>query len=121
MNEKKKILIIDDNADYRQAMYLCITKAATNVSIKMCCNGKEGLQTTNSWMPDIIFIDYLMPEMDGLTVMKQIKNNSKTQHILVIIMSANNIEAKGCSFVKKPIQPKYVEQLLKSINESRLI
>ena len=72
-----KFLIVDDETLIRKALSLAAKKAGHEVMEAE--NGKEALKILESFTPDLAFVDILMPEMDGLEFLSQIKPGSKTK------------------------------------------
>lgn len=80
-----KILLIEDDADQR-TMY--VTKfEQKNWLILAAKNGREGIVLAVSELPDLILLDVIMPELDGVEVLRRLKNNSRTHSIPVIMLS----------------------------------
>lgn len=84
-HRKENILIVEDNAEIRQ--YLCDELSRTYHVLK-AGNGEEALSILKEQDIDLILTDVMMPVMDGLQLCKQIKQNLRTCHIPVIILSA---------------------------------
>lgn len=85
--DKKKILIIDDDIE----MVKMITKrlVADNYEVVSSCNGIEGLEKARGENPDLIILDIRMPQMDGHTMLRNLKHfKAKTRNIPVIILTA---------------------------------
>ena len=82
---KESILIVEDNTDIRQ--YLCEELGKTYHILK-AENGEEALSIVKEQEVSLILTDVMMPVMDGLQLCKQIKQNLRTCHIPVIILSA---------------------------------
>ncbi|MDX2217273.1 MAG: response regulator [Oculatellaceae cyanobacterium bins.114] len=83
----KRILVIDDEADIREIarMSLKITK---QWDVLTAASGKEGIAIAVTEQPDAILLDVIMPEMDGLTTLKDLHLNPATQHIPVLLLTA---------------------------------
>ena len=126
-DENSKImLIVEDNADVRQF----ISSHFMNFyQIHQAVNGKEGWEKALEVVPDIIISDIIMPESDGYELCKRIKNDERTSHIPVLLLTAMHSKdhelkglAKGADdYITKPfdlsvLQAK-VENML-SIRES---
>lgn len=83
----KTILVIDDDQfilDYiKQGL-------SQNFKVVVCRNGKDGLRMAIANQPDLIITDVMMPEMDGIQLVKSLKTNSNVSHIPVIMLSARN-------------------------------
>lgn len=122
----KIMLIVEDNADVRKFV---ASHFSANFKIAQAKNGNEGWKIALEIIPDIIISDVLMPDTDGYELCKQIKNDERTSHIPVILLTAlhsKEHEIKGLTtgaddFITKPfdlsvLQAK-VENLL-SIRES---
>lgn len=89
INHKKrpKILIAEDNDELRN--YLDTT-LSDNFQVYLAENGKVALDKISKIKPDILVSDVKMPEIDGIVLCKQIKDNFETSHIPVILLSALN-------------------------------
>lgn len=119
--EKPTILIIDDNNDIRQYER---TLLQDYYFVLEASDGKEGLEIARKEVPDLVICDVMMPVMDGLEFTQQLKTNTATSHIPVIMLTAKNLEehrAEGYeqgadSYITKPFHSKVllarVENLL---------
>jgi CheY-like chemotaxis protein len=85
MMAKKKILIIDDEPDFIKVVKERIESWGFEVS--SCESGREALETLGKISPDVIVLDYIMPEMDGVAVLKHIR--AIDQKIPVIMFTAH--------------------------------
>jgi signal transduction histidine kinase/DNA-binding response OmpR family regulator len=83
--DKSSVLIVEDNDDLR--MYLA-DSLATDFIIYTASNGAEGLKLTGEKMPDLVISDVMMPEMDGMQLVNQLKTDIKTSHIPIILLTA---------------------------------
>jgi CheY-like chemotaxis protein len=80
-----KVLIIEDDAPYRK-----IYKRKFEVSgyiAEVAENGEEGLAKMRSFMPDIVFVDLMMPKMDGFQVLDTAKADPKLQTIPIVVLT----------------------------------
>ncbi len=109
-----KILLVDDEQDAVKMLkdllenegYECIT----------AYTGKRAIERVNEEKPDLVILDIMMPDMDGLSVCKDIKNNPKTKGTKVIMLTSKDngdtlqesIEQKADWFVAKPYDNKYI-------------
>lgn len=119
--EKTTILIIDDNNDIRQYER---TLLQDYYFVLEASDGREGLEIARKEVPDLVICDVMMPVMDGLEFTQQLKTNTATSHIPVIMLTAKNLEehrAEGYeqgadSYITKPFHSKVllarVENLL---------
>lgn len=84
---KKKILIIEDNDEYLATLQLMLKREeATCISLS-AQNGQEGLELAFSKHPDLILLDILMPKMDGLTMLKKLREDPWGKNVQVLILS----------------------------------
>jgi len=81
-----KILIIDDDPSNREILRARLEKAGHEVL--EASNGEEGIHMAEEIMPDLVFLDVMMPKVDGLQVCRQIKATPKTAKIPVIMLTA---------------------------------
>jgi len=107
---EKRVLIIDDDPACLELMKGLLEQLG--IGVRTATNGKEAMEMMDTANPDVIVSDVLMPEMDGLEFFKKIKQNEKTSHIPVTIVSQRrNMEdsfiALGADcFLCKPIDAK---------------
>lgn len=86
--DRKKILIIDDDADMVEVMTLRLT--ASGYDVISSNNGMDGLEKARKEIPDLILLDVRMPQMDGHTMLRNLKKyGEKTKSIPVIIVTGN--------------------------------
>jgi CheY-like chemotaxis protein len=82
-NKDYKILIIDDE----QAILKMYSASLFDYNVVTANNGEEGLKLSKSEKPDIIFLDIIMPKMNGLDVLKRLKEDDNTKDIPVILLT----------------------------------
>lgn len=87
--KKHSVLIVEDEDDIRN--YL-LTELSNYFRVLSCSNGKEALEIIMSHMPNLVLSDIMMPEINGITLLKKLKQNIKTNHIPVILLTAKNSE-----------------------------
>jgi two-component system alkaline phosphatase synthesis response regulator PhoP len=106
------ILIVDDDEDIRELLKYNLER--DNHSVRAVENGIKCLEAVASEKPDLILLDVMMPEMDGIEVCEQLKANEAFSSILICFLTARNedysqiagLEAGGDDYVSKPIKPK---------------
>lgn len=89
VKSKFHVLIVEDDEEIRN--YIC-QEFADKYHIMESCNGKEALELIFKRNPDLVISDIMMPEMDGLTLCKKIKQNINLNHIPVILLTAKTRE-----------------------------
>ncbi|KAA3636749.1 MAG: response regulator, partial [Bacteroidetes bacterium] len=78
-------LIVEDNRDVVSFLKSCLRK---KYALEIAYNGREGIEKALEIVPDIIISDVMMPEADGYTVCKTLKEDERTSHIPIIILTA---------------------------------
>ncbi|MCF7970630.1 MAG: response regulator [Methylococcaceae bacterium] len=86
----KNILVVDDMPIERENISLILNTAGYYV--ETAASGKDGLKALETYQPDLIFMDIVMPEMDGFNACRQITNNDKTKNIPVVFVSSKGKE-----------------------------
>ena len=83
-----KVLIVDDSEVEIQRMKNIVERAGHKVLVAR--NGKDGVDCALQENPDLIFMDVVMPIMDGFKATRLIKTDPQTQHIPVVLVSTKN-------------------------------
>ena len=86
MNDKC-ILLIDDEETIQEVVQVGI-EIETGWQVAIASSGIEGIAVAASQQPDAILLDVMMPEMDGISTLSQLKANTKTRSIPVIFLTA---------------------------------
>ncbi len=84
---KKHILLIDDDEDELQIFMAALQDVATPCKCTYARSAEQGLSMLNFLEPDLIFVDYNMPKMDGLRFLSEVKKIKKTNDVPVILFS----------------------------------
>jgi len=84
-NRRRRVLVVDDNPDMREYIGKLLQ---TSYEVRFAQNGRVALGTIEDFLPDVIVSDIMMPEMDGIELLKEIKENRETGKIPVILLSA---------------------------------
>ena len=119
-NRNFNILIVDDDAEI--AHYIK-TELSDWYRFEHACNGKEGLKMLLTNKYDLVISDVMMPEMDGVTMLKKIKSNSNVSDIPVILLTSkseveNRLEGlrKGAdAFLAKPFNMEELHILIDNL------
>lgn len=121
-----KVLLVDD--DDSMLEYLT-ERLKMSYKIITARNGKEGLKLAVSQTPDLIITDVVMPEMDGIQLVKALKGNSLVSHIPVILLSGKNklqdrmlgLDTGADSYLPKPFYISELKSLMANLINNRLI
>lgn len=88
----KKILIVEDERDMRQALVDELSR--NGFETLEAKNGREGLESALKNHPDLILLDIVMPEMDGMTMMQKLRENVEGKKIPIILLTNLNATDK---------------------------
>ena len=83
--DKTIILVVEDNADVREFIKESLEG---EYQVEEAVNGEQGVRKAESIIPDLIVSDIMMPKMDGYDLTKKLKNDEKTSHIPIILLTA---------------------------------
>ena len=98
-----RILVIDDEADIRTIFQRCLERMG--YTVETAADGRQGLRLLASTVPDLVITDLMMPEMDGLEVIRNIRNIRKQQPDLPIIAISGGMRTASANFL--PIAGKF--------------
>ena len=123
---KKKILIVEDNSDSREILGLFVTKIG-HQPIK-ACNSKEAITVAEAELPDLIFMDLDLPDLDGVKTTAILKQNPKTSHIPVVAVTAwmsalweeKSSKVGIAAYLLKPASPQTLKQTIEEFTANRL-
>lgn len=110
--KQKKILLIDDEPDILEILSYNLTKEGYEVST--ATNGNEGIEKAKEIIPDLILLDVMMPEKDGIETCQDLRKIKELQQTLIVFLSARSEEfsqlagfqAGANDYVVKIIKPK---------------
>ena len=119
---KERILIVDDDPDIVETVAFFLSNSGYQVLAAK--DGKEALELVEN-KPDLVFLDIMMPEMNGLEACRKLKNNPKTNSIPVVMLTAQGgkqdvddaIDGGANGYVVKPFNlPDLVERIETILN-----
>jgi two-component system alkaline phosphatase synthesis response regulator PhoP len=110
--ETAKILVVDDEPDILEFLQYNLTKEGFQVLT--ASNGKDGLAKAESERPDLIILDIMMPNMDGVEVCRAIRANKQLDNTLIAFLTAREedysqiaaLDVGGDDYITKPIRPR---------------
>ncbi len=120
--------MVEDDPDIAQLVQRYLDKAG--FSVELAASGREALRTIASDSPDLIVLDLMLPQVDGLEVCRQIRSNSATAAIPIIMLTARaeeserivGLELGADDYLAKPFSPNElvarVRALLRRINRT---
>ena len=118
------VLVVEDNTDIREYIRSSFTDIYEVITAK---DGKEGWELAQARIPNIIVSDIMMPVMDGIELCKRIKEDMRTSHIPVILLTAKDSlqdkeegYASGAdSYLTKPFSAKLLHSRINNLLETR--
>lgn len=118
------VLIVEDNDELRRFL---TTKFSDIYLVETAANGVEGLQKARELAPDLILSDVMMPAMDGIQMLNELKQDSLTSHIPVILLTAKHSvksQLQGLKYgadyyITKPFKTELLEGALEAIISRR--
>lgn len=110
--EGKKILIVDDEPDILEILSYNLRKEG--YIVETANNGQEGLKKVAEVMPDLVILDIMMPEMDGVEVCRTIRSKREFDNTMVAFLTAREedysqiaaLDVGGDDYITKPIKPR---------------
>lgn len=82
----KRLLIIDDDDAFRTVLRESLSKSGYD--IKEAASGRQAQTVMKSFIPDLVLLDVMMPDIDGVTLCREIRGNPSMQDVPVLILSA---------------------------------
>ena len=119
LNKKKKILLIDDEAEIVSSVSEMLVESGYEVT--GATSGSEGLKKAIQDHPDLIFLDIIMPKMDGYEVLRKLKRDADVWDIPVIMVTAKGetasilqtLDLNATDYIIKPFN---INDLLRAID-----
>ena len=117
----KKILLVDDERDILDFLSYNLENAGYEVRVAQ--NGLEGVKVAQEFLPDLILLDMMMPEMDGVQTCEEIRNLDTKKEIVVAFLTARGedysqiagFDAGADDYILKPIKPKVLMSRIKAL------
>ncbi len=118
---KRKILIVDDNPDLIYVLQRLVQLVGYDFIV--ATNGKQAVDIAAAQLPDLIILDIMLPEMDGLEAARLIRQNPKTHSIPILALTAKvSLKDKeeclqsGCDdYISKPYTPKQLASRIEKL------
>lgn len=119
------LLLVEDNAELRHYLQ---TILVLHYHVEIARNGAEGIEKALEMVPDVIISDVMMPVKDGFELCRTLKNNFRTNHIPIILLTARadaesklviGLEKGADAYMSKPFQPKELQLRLRKLIELR--
>ena len=88
MSERISVLVVEDDEHIRNILEYNLKLDGFDVYLAE--DGRKGLELARQIRPDVILLDWMMPEMNGLEVLSELKKDEQTKHILVFMLTAKD-------------------------------
>ncbi len=89
MNTKISVLVIEDEKDVRKVLE-CRLKS-DGLDVYLAADGPTGLKIAAEKKPDVILLDWVMPKMNGLEVLSELRRDERTRDIIVFMLTGKNM------------------------------
>ena len=117
----KKILLVDDEQDILDLINYNLKKEGFDV--EMANNGREAIQAAKKNVPDLILLDVMMPEMDGIETCIEMRQNPELSNVLIAFLTARGedysqiagFDAGADDYITKPIKPRVLVSRVKAL------
>lgn len=121
MISQKKIVIVEDEPDILEVLRYNLEREGFQVI--SCLDGVAGLASIERYLPDLVFLDLMLPGLDGLEICRRLKNNKHTAHIPVIMVTAKGEESDiviglglgADDYIPKPFSPRELTARAKAV------
>lgn len=122
MNELKRIMMVEDDPDIQTVARVAL-EALGGFEVMVCSGGRQALSEVAGFLPQLVLLDVMMPDMDGPAVLGELREAQETTHIPVIFMTAkaqaHEMEAYrkmgALDVISKPFDPMELSSLVNSI------
>ena len=117
----KRVILVDDDPDILDIVGFNLKKEGFEV--KTAENGREALQVLEGFHADLMILDVMMPEMDGMELCEEVRKNPRFQDTPIAFLTARNedysqiagFEAGADDYIAKPIKPKVLVTRVKAL------
>jgi len=124
LDNKKKILIIDDEKELVQS--IMVRLKASGYDVITAADGKLGVDTVRAEKPDLVLLDVIMPNLDGIETLQQIKQISRETIVIMITAFGSMKTALECmqlggyDYIAKPFENKtLLSKIEKALSENK--
>ncbi|MBA7639338.1 Alkaline phosphatase synthesis transcriptional regulatory protein PhoP [subsurface metagenome] len=124
MSEKISVLVVDDEEHIRNILEYNLRLEGFEVYLAE--NGRTAIEHARQKKPDVILLDWMMPEMDGLEVLSELKRDKTTENIPVFMLTAKGMAndvgkalLRGADdYIVKPFEPEELGEMVRHKLES---
>lgn len=119
MDVKQRVLLVDDEAGFTKLVKLTLERSGRFI-VKEVNEGDKAWLIARDWKPDIIFLDVIMPKIDGGEVAQQVRSDPMLAHVPIVFLTAivsqkeSQKQLGGFPFLSKPVS---IDSITKAIEE----
>ena len=121
MSQKAQILLIDDEVDILEFLKYNLEKEG--YTVKTAKSAKKAQKIVKDWIPDLILLDIMMPEMDGIELCGIFREDSKLNPTLIVYLTARSesftqimaLDSGADDYITKPIKPNLLRSKIRSL------
>ena len=117
----RTVLVIDDDQGIRVILEATLA-FTTDWKVLMASSGSEGMKTAQAEQPEAILLDVMMPDIDGISVFRQLQAHDSTKAIPVIFLTAQArevelkaLEELGAGIILKPFEPERIANQIRTL------
>jgi two-component system, OmpR family, alkaline phosphatase synthesis response regulator PhoP len=118
---KQKILLVDDEPDILEMIGFNLEREGFEVYTAP--NGRKALELAKAHQPDLILLDVMMPEMDGMETCRELREDAKLKNTIIAFLTARNedysqiagFDAGADDYISKPIKPRVLISRVKAL------
>ena len=121
-----RVIIIDDHALFRDGLKGLLEQRSIDVA-GVAADGKEGIELAKQIQPDIILLDMRMPDPDGLTVLRQLRENGLEMPIVILTTSSDeedlveSLRNGASGYLLKDMEPDALVQSLREVQSGKTV
>lgn len=116
-----KVVVVEDEADIREVIEHNLSRE--DYQVYSAADGKQGLQLVKKKLPDLVILDIMLPELDGLEICREIKVDPETRSTAIVMVTAKGEESDvvlglgmgADDYVTKPFSPKELIARVKAV------
>lgn len=121
MNTDQKILLVDDEQDILE--FLSYNLKKEGYEVYTATNGKEAIEIAKKETPDLVILDVMMPDMDGMETCQRIREIPKLKDVMIAFLTARNedysqiagFDVGADDYINKPIKPRVLISRIKAL------
>ncbi len=118
---KQKILLVDDEKDILELIGFNLEKEG--YEIQTAVNGRKALEVARHFKPDLVLLDVMMPEMDGMEACREFREDPQFKNLIIAFLTARNedysqiagFDAGADDYISKPIKPRVLISRVKAL------